>query len=76
MNTDEQIALLKEKKGIDWNNDFSDGEKYGRFIYKEEIRQTNEELNLTYVRNIWTEHNAFVLNDEYNREKLLDIIRK
>ena len=39
LNTDEQIALLKEKKGIDWNTDFSDGKKYGRFIYKEEVRQ-------------------------------------
>lgn len=61
---------------IDWNTDFSDGKRYGRFIYKEEVRQINEELNLTYIRNIWTEHDAFVLNDEYNREKLLDIIRK
>lgn len=76
LNTDEQIALLKEKKDIDWNTDFSDGKKYGRFIYKEEVRQVNEELNLTYIRNIWTEHDAFVLNDEHNREKLLDIIRK
>lgn len=33
--TDEQISMLKEKMGIDWN-DYSDGEKYGRLIYKEE----------------------------------------
>lgn len=30
---DEQIALLKAEKGIDWDN-YNDGEKYGRFVAK------------------------------------------
>lgn len=35
LTSEQQIALLKEKKGVDWYTDFRDGLKYGRFcIYK------------------------------------------
>lgn len=35
LTSEQQIALLKEKKGVDWYADFRDGLKYGRFcIYK------------------------------------------
>lgn len=75
LNTDEQIRLLKERKGIDWEKDYSDGKKYGRFIYKKEVKQANEELDLTYIRNVWIEHDAFILNDENNRDRFLTIIK-
>ena len=35
LTSEQQIALLKEKKGVDWYTDFRDGLKYGRYcIYK------------------------------------------
>lgn len=36
LHTDQQIAKLKEWKGIDWN-DYSDDKKFGRFLYKESV---------------------------------------
>ncbi len=50
-NTDEQIKLLKEQVGIDWE-DYRDGEKYGRLIYKEKVTLYNSE-NEPYTRTIW-----------------------
>lgn len=69
-NTDEQVEILKEKCGIDWNN-YSDIEKYGRFIYKEMLESTRE-MNgetITYNRNYWLHHPAFVLNEPEGKEK-------
>ena len=71
--TDEQVQMLLEKKGIDWN-EYSDGKKYGRFIYKEqvekEIPNSNEE---TCIRNVWLAHDAFPLFDENGKQKLIDL---
>lgn len=71
--TDEQVQILLEKKGIDWN-EYSDGKKYGRFIYKEqvekEIPNSNEE---TCIRNVWLAHDAFPLFDENGKQKLIDL---
>lgn len=67
--TDEQIALLKEQKRIDWNTDYSDGEKYGRFIYKDNIiKQTviNGEI-VDYERSVWEAHPAKPLTEECGR---------
>lgn len=36
LHTDQQIAKLKELKGIDWF-EYSDDKKFGRFIYKENV---------------------------------------
>lgn len=66
-NTDEQIALLKETKDIDWNS-FTDDKKYGRFVWKEEVQFINEKGE-KYVRHKWQTHNAFPLTDETNRIK-------
>lgn len=65
-NTDEQIALLKETKNIDWN-DFSNDRKYGRFIWKEEVQLVSDD-GYQYTRHMWKTHAAYPLNDEHNRE--------
>lgn len=85
--TDEQIALLKEKNGIDWNADYTDGEKYGRIIYKErklfknlvtdvETRGfDNKPFVVTqeqeYIRNVWSIHYATPFGEEGNIVKTL-----
>ena len=66
MNTDEQIALLKETKGIDWTL-FPNDRKYGRFIWKEEVLLVSDD-GYQYTRHMWKTHAAYPLNDEHNRE--------
>jgi len=51
LHTDEQIALLKEKKNIDWN-ELPDGLKHGRIVYKIESEYLNEDGN-PYIRSKW-----------------------
>ena len=65
-NTDEQIALLKETKGIDWTL-FPNDRKYGRFIWKEEVQLVSDD-GYQYTRHMWKTHAAYPLNDEHNRE--------
>lgn len=72
LNTDEQIKLLKDEKGIEWES-FSDNKKYGRFIYKELVEYHNEELNIDYNRKVWKIHDAFTLNE--NKDNFLEIVR-
>lgn len=72
-NTDEQIELLKEKVGIDWHDDYSDGQKYGRLIYK-----TGEtfisEYGTEYERNIWSVHDLKPLTrDNFDELKIIPI---
>ena len=69
--TDEQIRLLLEKKGIDWNK-YSDDKKYGRFIYKEQIEKPipNGE---TCLRNVWLAHDAFELYESGGKQRLLEL---
>lgn len=75
---DEQIAYLKEQKGIDWEKDYDDGEKYGRFVVKFPLTQSKyiPELNkaVEYTRDVWTVMNAFPLTDEENKKKFLDMV--
>ena len=74
LNTDEQINLLKEMTGIDWN-DYEDGKKFGRFIYRveEEFEYKGERINpnipATYTRHYWKALDAFRLTDEDGRER-------
>ena len=70
LDTDEQIKLLLEEKGIDWNA-YDDGKKYGRFIYKETEHFRNEKLNSEYDRSVWKEHNAFPIMGNEGKEKFL-----
>lgn len=72
--TDEQIKLLLEKEGIDWN-EYPDRMKYGRFIYKDMETFYSEEINGSYVRRKWTVHDAFLLNDVDNRSEFVKIIK-
>ena len=69
---DEWIALLKEKNGIDWN-DYSDGMKYGRLIFKKEIEL--EWNGIPYKRNKFVVENGFPLNEEGNKEKFINLIK-
>ena len=70
--TDKQVELLKEKSGIDWNTDYNDGMKYGRFIYKEKEHHVSEKYG-EYDRSVWRSHDAFLLTEEENREKLKNL---
>lgn len=71
--TDEQVEITKADAGIDWNTDFPDGMKYGRFIYKEDVQMSNEitikgeTKKVEFVRNVWTSHPAFPLTDAKDR---------
>ena len=69
--TDEQIKMLLEEKGIDWNM-YPDNKKYGRFIYKEQVEKPlpNGEMCL---RNVWETHDAFQLSEDNGKQKLLDL---
>jgi tRNA(His) 5'-end guanylyltransferase len=72
-NTDEQIQLLLEEKGINWN-DYSDDKKYGRFIYKEQIEKplpNNEDGPC--LRNVWFAHDAFPLYENGGKQKLMEL---
>lgn len=68
LDADEQIKLLFDEKGIDWNT-YDNGKKYGRFIYKETEHFRNEKLNSEYERSVWKEHNAFPIMGSEGKEK-------
>lgn len=83
---DEQVELLLKEKGVDWNK-YSDGEKYGRLIYKERRLFKNYGIDhetagldgvpvMTmaeheYIRNVWTAHGATPFGEENNIIKTL-----
>jgi tRNA(His) 5'-end guanylyltransferase len=66
LNTDEQIELLRTRNGIDWNN-YEDGKKFGRFIWKEEKKYHSEEYG-EYLRSVWISHDGWELNTEEGRK--------
>lgn len=70
-NTDEQITLLKESNGIDWNA-FVNHLKYGRFIWKEAKTFINNNGE-KYERHNWEVHSGFPLNDEHYRQIFNDM---
>jgi len=72
--TDQQIAICREKTGVDWNS-FDDKYKYGRFVYKVEKELTTTLPNgktITYSRNKFEAVPAFELNKEGNKEKFYE----
>ena len=69
LDTDEQIKLLLDEKGIDWNS-FEDYKKYGRFIYKEKEMFHNDKLNTDYERSVWKVHDGFPIMKD-GKEKFL-----
>ena len=80
--TDDQIRILKEEKGIDWNTNYDNGKKYGRLIYKEEELHTVEVKGepTEITRSVWKAHHAEPLTREYfdslNRVPNRDIIEE
>lgn len=71
-NTDQQIELLKNEKGIDWNS-FTDNKKYGRFIWKEKTLMSNIDTNEVYYRYKWNTHRAWLLTTEEGKQKFRDL---
>ncbi len=82
LDTDQQIALLKEREGIDWNTKYNDGEKYGRLIYKEKrvfknfVPDTKDRsvpvmVEQEYIRSVWEDHFAAPFSEEGNVIKTL-----
>lgn len=72
----EQIDILKNEKGIDWN-EYSDGEKFGRFIYREK-REFEKDLSngqhVCFERKIWTINQAKdVKEDDSIKRMILNI---
>lgn len=67
LNTDEQIEKLKNEKGIDWN-EYTNGEKYGRIIYRIET-DCEKEINgstIEFKRNVWTAVGSQPFDNEDN----------
>jgi len=56
-NADKQVELMKERYGVDWNA-YSDGEKYGRLIYRTEEVFVDKVTDLEYTRMPWRTHEA------------------
>lgn len=83
---DEQIELCKNEKNVDWDN-FDNGLKYGRLIYKERKLFKNMGVDLetagldgisvmakeeqVYVRNVWSTHPADLFGVENSIIKTL-----
>ena len=65
--TDDQIQMVKDKFVLDWKTDFSDGEKYGRFITYLLIKFKNENGE-EFTRGRWTTKDGRDLTDKVNRE--------
>ena len=77
--TDKQITLLKVNKGIDWETEYDDGKKYGRFIYKEiaPVRVYVEKLDkeIKCNRSFWSTHFAFELTDNGKQDEFIKLIK-
>lgn len=75
LDTDAQLGLLIEEKGIDWNC-YPMGHKYGRFLWKDKVLMSNIDTGELYHRYKWLVQPAFPLMDENGRDKFfnLDII--
>ena len=75
--TDEQIKLLLEEKGIDWNC-LSNNKKYGRFVWRQKVLMSNIDSGEIYHRNKWIVSPGFPLMEKDGKDKFndLDIIPK
>lgn len=65
LNTDEQITLLKEKTGIDWNT-FEGGLKQGRMCVKEKTVMHSPQYG-EFVRDKWMVKPTMLFNSEEGR---------
>ena len=57
LKTDQVLDKLKSEKGISWENDYTDGMKYGRIITKEEVEKTRDDGSV-YLRGSWESQDA------------------
>lgn len=73
LDTDEQVELLKTEKGIDWVNDFNDGEKFGRFIIPMAHTLVNDKGE-EYTRHRFEVQCAKPLNDKNNNKDFVEAI--
>ena len=64
LKTDAQVEKLFNEKGINWN-DYSNGEKYGRIIYKEDVPMLCANGQVV-DRSLWVVHEATPFADEDN----------
>lgn len=70
LNADEQIALLKERNGVDWNT-FEAGRKYGRIVKK--VQKYYKTLSgVEYIRNVWEATDGCDLTNQDNRTNLIN----
>lgn len=72
LDTDAQIKLLLDEKGIDWNQ-YENYKKYGRFLYKETEMFHNDKLNTDYERSVWKVHDGFPIMGKEGKERFLGL---
>jgi tRNA(His) 5'-end guanylyltransferase len=72
LDTDAQIQLLNNEKGIDWNN-YPMTQKYGRFIWKRKVLMTNVDSGELYHRHKWLVQPAFPLMGENGRDNFFKL---
>lgn len=70
----EQIEFLKEKQGIDWNTEYDEMKKFGRFLVSAVMKRkgVHEGKEVEYTRNVWCIFPGKDLTDEKNRQDFLD----
>lgn len=76
VNTDEQIQMLLNEKGIDWHTAYDDGKKFGRFVYKEKeqhVRMWQGE-QIEYERSVWKAHYGKELHTPEGKEWFMDTL--
>jgi tRNA(His) 5'-end guanylyltransferase len=72
--TDAQVQMLKDEKGIDWN-DYEDGKKYGRFLLRREFllsRVNQDGTTDNFSRKKWVVEDGYDITDEGNRKKFYE----
>ena len=75
--TDKQVEMLKEAQGIDWNTDYDDGKKYGRFVFRREFKLSRVNGDGTtddFNRTKWVAENGYDLTISENKDKLFETI--
>lgn len=75
VNTQERIEKMKNEKGFNWN-DFDNGVRFGRFIYKVKVLTKVPHLQQEIERHMWHIHNAFNITENKERFHNLEIIPK
>jgi hypothetical protein len=65
LNADQQIELLKKRKGVDWN-EFENGKKFGRIVKKVQKYFATPE-GIEFMRNVWEPTPGFDMTNQDNR---------